>query len=146
MARRQSENATLRLETLESASTTQPRSLFQEHFGSDPGPRASRMFMQGNLSWLAQSQHEGYTFERDRQKLSQELNKVISAQSVRRAPHRPGTRLIREWRGKVYDVTVVEDGFDWNGRNYRSLSRIATEITGVRWSGPRFFGLKGVRR
>jgi hypothetical protein len=54
---------------------------------------------------------------------------------------RPGARLLREWNGRTYTVTVEEDGFTYAGRNYRSLSAIAREITGARWSGPRFFGL-----
>lgn len=54
---------------------------------------------------------------------------------------KPGTRFIREWHGRTYNVTVLPDGFDFNGKRYRSLSKIAREITGARWSGPRFFGL-----
>ncbi|MCC6983082.1 MAG: DUF2924 domain-containing protein [Bauldia sp.] len=54
---------------------------------------------------------------------------------------RPGTRLVREWNGRTHTVEVTEGGFLWSGRPYRSLSAIAREITGARWSGPRFFGL-----
>jgi len=54
-----------------------------------------------------------------------------------------GTRLIREWQGAVYEVTVTDSGYVWEGRTYKSLSPIATTITGTRWSGPRFFGIKG---
>ena len=53
----------------------------------------------------------------------------------------PGNRLVRDWQGKTYIVDVLEDGFWWQERTYKSLSAIATEITGTRWSGPRFFGL-----
>jgi hypothetical protein len=52
-----------------------------------------------------------------------------------------GTRLVREWQGRTYHVEVVEGGYFWNGKVHTSLSAIATEITGVRWSGRRFFGL-----
>ncbi len=55
---------------------------------------------------------------------------------------KPGLRLVREWRGETHDVLVLEDGFEWNGERRRSLSAIAREITGTRWSGPLFFGLK----
>ena len=54
----------------------------------------------------------------------------------------PGTELIRSYRGQTYTVTVREDGFEWNGAHYGSLSELATFITGTRRSGPRFFGLK----
>jgi Protein of unknown function (DUF2924) len=55
---------------------------------------------------------------------------------------KPGTRLVREWRGVTHTVIVEEQGFEWNGRSYRSLTIIAHEITGAHWSGPRFFGLR----
>jgi hypothetical protein len=54
---------------------------------------------------------------------------------------RAGARLVREWNGRTHTVTVEEEGFTYAGRNYRSLTAIAREITGARWSGPRFFGL-----
>ena len=55
---------------------------------------------------------------------------------------KPGTRLVREWRGVTHTVLVHADGVEWNGRRYRSLTVIAGEITGAHWSGPRFFGLR----
>ena len=54
----------------------------------------------------------------------------------------PGTELTRSYRGQTYTVLVREDGFEWNGTRYGSLSEIATLITGLRRSGPKFFGLK----
>jgi hypothetical protein len=53
-----------------------------------------------------------------------------------------GTRLVREWQGEVHQVTVLEDGFEYRGTRHRSLSEIARLITGTRWSGPLFFGLR----
>jgi hypothetical protein len=55
---------------------------------------------------------------------------------------KPGTRLVREWKGRTHDVMVLEDGFAWKGKRYASLSVIAREITGTRWNGWMFFGLK----
>ncbi|WP_232823167.1 DUF2924 domain-containing protein [Oceanibium sediminis] len=55
---------------------------------------------------------------------------------------KPGGRLIREWNGATHVVDVVDGGFLWNGQRHASLSPIARSITGARWSGPRFFGLK----
>ncbi len=55
----------------------------------------------------------------------------------------PGARLIREWNGVTHTVDVTDDGFEWQDQRYGSLSEIAREITGARWSGPRFFGLNG---
>lgn len=55
---------------------------------------------------------------------------------------KPGTRLMREWQGRTHEVLVVDRGFLWQQAHYRSLSQIARDITGTRWSGPVFFGLK----
>ena len=51
------------------------------------------------------------------------------------------TRLIREWQGETHEVTILETGYLYQGQHYRSLSGVASDITGAHWSGPRFFGL-----
>ena len=55
---------------------------------------------------------------------------------------RPGTVLGREWNGQMHRVAVLADGFAWNGKTYPSLSKVAFAITGTRWNGPKFFGLR----
>lgn len=55
---------------------------------------------------------------------------------------RPGTLLTREWNGKQQRVMVLKDGFAWNDQTYDSLTKVAFAITGTRWNGPRFFGLR----
>src|SRR4030088_1552578 len=55
---------------------------------------------------------------------------------------RPGTRLVREWHGVTHTALIHADGIEWRGQRYRSLSVVARKITGARWSGPRFFGLR----
>ena len=57
---------------------------------------------------------------------------------------KPGARLVREWHGRTHTVTVTEDGFEYAGTSYPSLTKIAKKITGAHWSGPRFFGLPAV--
>jgi hypothetical protein len=59
-----------------------------------------------------------------------------------RVSFKPGTRLVREWHGVTHTVVLLVDGVEWRGQRYKSLSVVAREITGARWSGPRFFGLK----
>jgi Protein of unknown function (DUF2924) len=68
--------------------------------------------------------------------------KQTGAATTRLSQLKPGTRLMREWRGRTYEVSVLDDGFSWQGTDYRSLSAIARKITGTAWSGPLFFGLK----
>jgi hypothetical protein len=60
----------------------------------------------------------------------------------RTADLRPGTMLAREWNGQMHRVAVLADGFAWNGKTYPSLSKVAFAITGTRWNGPKFFGLR----
>ena len=55
---------------------------------------------------------------------------------------RPGTVMGREWNGRMHRVAVLADGFAWNGKTYPSLSKVAFAITGTRWNGPKFFGLR----
>ena len=69
------------------------------------------------------------------------LKEPASAKPTPRAL-RPGTELLREWQGTTHRVTVMEDGVVYGGKRYGSLSEVARAITGSRWSGPRFFGLK----
>jgi hypothetical protein len=57
----------------------------------------------------------------------------------------PGTVLMREWNGVTHRILVLDEGFSWNAERYSSLSEIALRITGTRWSGPRFFGLREAR-
>jgi len=57
-------------------------------------------------------------------------------------PLKPGTRLVRNWKGKQYSVLIKSDGFEYKNLNYSSLSKIANEITGSKWNGYLFFGLK----
>jgi hypothetical protein len=78
-------------------------------------------------------------------KLEQAAADSLSRGSVTPAPPislRPGTRLVREWRGVTHIVLIHADGIEWRGQRYNSLSRVARKITGARWSGPRFFGLR----
>ena len=58
---------------------------------------------------------------------------------------KPGSILIREWKGQSHRVVVMEEGFAYNGKPYESLSEIARLITGTRWNGPKFFGLRPVK-
>ena len=72
----------------------------------------------------------------------QRLDQIAAAKTQTRSTV-PGMRLVREWHGTVHIVTVGEDGaIRWNEREWKSLSEIARTITGTRWSGPAFFGLK----
>ena len=78
-------------------------------------------------------------------RLRKQLRSIADAEgSVSATVHlRSDARLVREWNGVTHVVDRVGNGFSYRGKTYRSLSAIAKEITGAKWSGPRFFGLKG---
>lgn len=101
-----------------------------------------RKLLIGTVSWAIQAIHMG----REPMALRQELIKKLDAKfggnrSDPRKRYKPGTRLIREWQGVVYEVMITDQGYVWRGNTYTSLSKIASEITGTHWSGPRFFGI-----
>ena len=76
----------------------------------------------------------------DEQGLRKE-NKNDEKNKKPRVPVR-GTRLVREWKGEIHEVLVIKNGFEYQGRKYKSLSAVAREITDTRWNGPKFFGLR----
>jgi hypothetical protein len=79
---------------------------------------------------------------RQLRQIAQELKQTGTVARRFRPQLKPGTRLMREWQGRTYEVVVLDDGCSWQGAQYRSLSAIARKITGTAWSGPLFFGLK----
>jgi hypothetical protein len=103
-----------------------------------PVPRISPAMLRLALGWEIQARaHGGLP-----RSVSQRLEQLAEAKTVT-ARATAGMRLVREWNGTVHVVTVGEDGrVSWNGRDWRSLSEVARAITGTRWSGPAFFGLK----
>jgi len=80
--------------------------------------------------------------QRRLRQIAQEFRETGSTRKCARPELKPGTRLVREWQGRSYEVLVLDDGFSWQSTRYRSLSAIARTITGTPWSGPLFFGLK----
>lgn len=112
------------------------RELWRRRFGAPPKLR-SRDLMRRILAFELQAEaHGGPSPE-----LRQRLRTTSSARSTKPA-FQPGTTITREWRGERHVVQVTARGFEYDGTTYESLSELARQITGARWSGPRFFGLK----
>jgi hypothetical protein len=96
------------------------------------------------VGWKLQERALGGLSGGARRELVQLAGTIASGSDLpkaRRVRLKPGARLVREWGGQTHEVLVAEGGFVWRDRTWRSLSVIAREITGARWSGPRFFGL-----
>ena len=113
---------------------------WKAHFGSLPPAYLSVPFMQKAISYEQQCKEQGGVSAAARRALRQiaggEDVSVVTPPKLSTGAH-----LVREWNGRTYQVQVTNEGFEMDGRTWRSLSAIAKHITGATWSGPRFFGL-----
>ena len=114
---------------------------WESAFGRPAPFKLSRALIEKALAYEIQRKAFGGLSRSTRKALRHAVGAEQRSATTRRA--KPGARLIREWNGRTYEVDVLDGGFEWEGQTYRSLSRIAREITGANWSGPRFFGLTG---
>lgn len=103
-----------------------------------PVPRVGTGMLRLALAWEIQARRQGGLSRATTHALDQ-----LGRGNTRTTPPRAGMRLVREWQGQVHIVEIGEDEvIRWDGRDWRSLSEVARAITGTRWSGPAFFGLK----
>lgn len=139
-----------RLAALKTTPTPDLKAQWRDLFDSEPPP-FNRRYLESRLAYRIQElAYGGLKPETIRrlERLGEELDGGDrSKRGIRADRDRPitGTRLLREWQGVEQVVTVTADGFEWQGRPYRSLSAIARAITGTRWNGWVFFGLKNHR-
>ena len=139
-----------RLAALKAGPTAHLKQQWRELFGKEPPP-FNRTSLQSRLAYRVQELAYGGLRPETRARL-ETLGEQLDGGNVVlrriRADSRPlaGTRLLREWQGVEHAVTVLADGFEFEGRPYRSLSAVARHITGTRWNGWTFFGLKGQGR
>ena len=138
-----------RLAALQTLPTADLKRQWRSLFGTEPPP-FNRPYLQSRLAYRVQELAYG-GFKRETRARLEALGEQLDGGNVVlrrvRADSRPlaGTRLVREHAGVEHVVTVLADGFEWEGRPYRSLSAIARAITGTRWNGWTFFGLKAGR-
>ena len=138
-----------RLAALRTLPTAELKGQWRELFGTEPPP-FNRPYLQSRLAYRIQELAYGGLKVETRARL-EALGEQLDGGNVVlrrvRADSRPlaGTRLVREHAGVEHTVTVLPDGFEWEGRPYRSLSAIARAITGTRWNGWSYFGLKSAR-
>jgi hypothetical protein len=145
-----SDTVLARVAALKTARTIDLKQQWRELFGTEPPPY-NRRFLESRLAYRIQELAYGglkpETIER-LEAIAEDLDGGDPDRRRRRATQdRPiaGTRLIREWRGVEHCVTVRDDDFEYQGRPYKSLSAVARAITGTRWNGLIFFGLKNQR-
>jgi len=114
---------------------------WREVYGGSPPTRLSRALLIRALAYRLQERAYGGLPPTTRRTLAHLDRTPPSVPRV--AAPRPGTVLVREWHGSSHRVVVTEDGVIYCGTRYNSLSEVARLVTGSRWSGPRFFGIKG---
>ena len=110
-----------------------------------PPMRLSRDLLTRGISYKLQERAYGGLSKAAARKLEQAAAGPPSRGAAKPTPSvslRPGTRLLREWHGVIHTALIHADGIEWRGQRYSSLSVVARKITGARWSGPRFFGLR----
>ena len=138
-----------RVMALKTTPTPELKAQWHELFGTEPPP-FNRWYIESRLAYRIQELAFG-GLPRDTVARLRALGEQLDGGNVAirraRVDDRPiaGTRLIREWAGVEHCVTVLADGFEWAGRPYKSLSAVARAITGTRWNGWTFFGLKNTR-
>jgi hypothetical protein len=135
-----------KLSKLSTAGRAELLAIWTATIGNPPRFQASRELLASALAWQLQERKFGGLKPATQRKL-----RDLARAQKRKRPSitlpspinlRPGTALIKQWRGAQHVVTVLADGFQHRGKTYGSLSHLAREITGTRWNGPAFFGLR----
>ena len=134
---------------LAKASLPDLKAQWRELFGKEPSG-INRVYLERRIAYRLQELAYGGLSDATRARLTELAKTADRGSSPRtrmRAQDRPiaGTRLLRVWQGVEHSVTVMQTGFDYQGRSFASLSAVARQITGSRWNGPAFFGLREQR-
>ena len=133
------------LDRLPTAPIADLRKRYRDLFRTEPPKAFGPDLLRRSIAHRIQEKAYGGLPSLTRRLLDQLVRAAIAKPSGRlELPRRikPGAELVRTWNGKTYRVMVMADGFAHDGRTFASLSEIASEITGTRWNGPRFFGLR----
>jgi hypothetical protein len=140
----------LQLDDLGRSSRAELRELWAQELGDKPPATLGRDVLALAVAYARQERLYGGLSKPVARELDRLLDRVLREGRSTEGPApstplpRTGTVLVREWQGTTHHVTIVNDGFVWNGETYRSLSSIAHAITGTKWNGPRFFGMREV--
>ena len=144
-------NPNTRIDRLNRLSRAELRVLWEKEFAEKAPATLGRDILALGIAYARQECRYGGLAKPVARELDRLFTRVLRDNGTEspRTPIAPlprtGTVLVREWRGTTHHVTVVDDGFLWNGKTHRSLSAIARAITGTTWNGPRFFGMREVK-
>ena len=131
------------LAALATMSPAQLRAEWRRVHRTAPPPFTPELLLRGIAYRLQERVHGGVSAKTVRaiRRLA-EQNRETAGESIGKVNVKPGTRLVRSWNGTTYSVLVTNEGFMLDGKRFKSLSQVAQAITGVHWSGPRFFGVQ----
>lgn len=123
--------------------------MWQSVFKTEPPIDLNKSYMIKHLAWQIQADKFGGLTATTQKRLEKLIHKYKETKDVKSSDIKisqpfsiqAGTKLIREFKGHKHEVIALEKGFGYNGKNYKSLSAIANEITGTRWNGKKFFGV-----
>ena len=134
------------IEELQEATSANLKERWRALYGTEPPRRISRDLLIRALAYRIQEQALGGLKPSTRRLLAKVATDASKRRQIQVTPEptilKPGTVLLREWHGTQHQVTVRENGIMFQGKQYKSLSQVAYRITGTKWSGPLFFGLK----
>jgi hypothetical protein len=143
------DNPNTRIDHLERLSRAELRMLWEQEFAETPPASLGRDILALAIAYARQERRYGGLPKPVARELDRLLTRVFrdgdTSQLTTVPLPRAGTILVREWHGVTHHVTITQDGFLWNGKTHQSLSAIARIITGTRWNGPRFFGMRKVQ-
>lgn len=128
---------------IEDKNLTLLKTEWQKYFKTEPYTKASQVFLSKNIQWQKQAKEQGINLRNFYRLMDVALSKIEFGKKIKpELVLKLGTKLIRQWKGDKHEVIVSDSGFAYNGKNYKSLTAIACEITGSRWNGKIFFGVK----
>jgi hypothetical protein len=135
----------LKIDKLKNADRNNLLTEWEKLFGKPAPNRCGMEFLRGNVVYKLEEQFYGALSYSTKQKLRKLYEAFKADPNYQPAGKislmRAGTKLVREYKGQIYEITALEKGFSFQGKRYASLSKIATEITGTRWNGKKFFGI-----
>ena len=140
------ESLAARLNALKALRYPELRAEWRRLYRVLPPKRVARELLLLGVAWKVQEQTQGGLGAATRRSLAgliETLERDGDVKRTRVVQLKPGAKLVREWHGKTHTVMVLDEGFEWRGKRWRSLTTIAHAISGAHWSGPRFFGLTG---
>lgn len=122
------------------------RQMWEKAFDNPPPPRTGRELLELGVGWQQQSKTQGGLDRATREEIVSLVRDTRAGRdpvpTQRKAELRSGSTLVREWNGNTYQVQVIDAGYLFENKVWRSLSEIARAITGAHWNGPKFFGLR----